>query len=271
MVETTSTSNVVIQERFGPSPMNLRNVLVTCGAGVFLGVALAASWLQIQWRPDVVVEPPLLFSADAIKVDAVPVHGVATERITVTSNSAQEIRIRKVSTTCGCSSAKVDRDRLTAGASATLTVTVSGRPGLSAGKVADIFIETDDRAYPSFTIPVYVAGATGFVVMPSVVDFGLVSRGSLPAARMVYVVCKGAMQASAVELICEPDQSWLTADQGACNSARNEIAFSISLTRDAPTGNILGYIELVGADSVLGSKIEERIAVRGFISDSGGR
>lgn len=133
--------------------------------------------------------PGVYFEQDVYECGNVLVDQVYHYTFNVRNNSNNEVLITKLQTSCGCTAAKPESDKIPAGGSTAINVSIDtkARPGTFLGQIA---VQTDNAEYPLVTtqIKAEVRFEKGSIrSAPSGIDFGEVVAGTASKRTLVVV------------------------------------------------------------------------------------
>gem|GEM_PF-233482 len=142
-------------------PWARRVGIVVTVFGSLAAVAAAALWWP-DGAADVGVGAMGGLAVEAIDVGSMPIDGRRVAVVTVENRGDTPVRIVGISTSCGCTSGEIDVQRIAAGVSATLSVTIDHAVMPTAGPFAHaVFLATDQPANPEVIVDVRGLGVGG--------------------------------------------------------------------------------------------------------------
>jgi hypothetical protein len=171
--------------------------------------------------------------------------------VTIRNDGWNTIQISDISSTCGCTGARLDRRSLRPGQSAVLSATVTIQPGTPLGHVADITLSAGGAAKTKWTIPVSLLSVEDAAITPPFIDFGSIEVGELPAARRACLVIRSSSPLGSTKFEWRGLEDFVAVQEVARDSTRGEVVFEFLLHGPVPDGRIRGeaVVEVRDADS----------------------
>lgn len=191
--------------------------------------------------------------------------GLEAEKVThLTNRGAKEVIISEIKTGCGCTGVSLDRNHIKPGETVRLRITMRS-DGMRDQSVM-IYLFTNDNKSPVKALRATANREASVFVEPKVIDFGIVDRGRiLGASRSVMLFGKDeeyrvadmvtSLQAVAGEPFIRVDMSSPCTEDGK--------PITVTLAKDAPTGDINSYVLLNDSRRNLTMKVTVIGRVRG--------
>ena len=239
----------------------VRLALIGIGTGAILGIAVLHCSQFFAPAGPIVVPDAKAFTLSFISGDE------ATVKLGLHNRGNAPLHIRHVSASCSCSDVTIDRELVTPGQRATLSVMVRKSSVTRNGHIATVTVESDDTRFPVLQIPVIVAMIDGLMVTPSVIDFGGVDRNNLPVFRVAYVSANRWSDEQQLGLKCESTESWLKIDKREYDSCRRESVVTLKLVGPVESGTLKAKVRFSLADDETGQQVDREVSVLAIISD----
>jgi hypothetical protein len=196
--------------------------------------------------------------------------GLEAEKVVrLTNRGTKEVVIRSVKTGCGCTDVTLDRNRIAPGETALLRIAM--RSDGMRDQTVMICLVSNDAEAPVKTLRATANRASDDFVEPRVIDFGTVDRESIVgesvAASQSFMLFFGKTYGAAdiaTSLQVEASEPFIRVDASRpCTEDGKPI--TVSLTENAPTGDIDSYVILTDARRKLHMKMSVIGRVRGDV------
>ena len=188
-------------------------------------------------------------SAQTVDFGVVPNNELSSREVEVFNAGTGDLVIKGVKADCGCTEAQIADSVIKPGAKTVLTIKVNPAKLEGFGSKKQVMLFTNQPGRPRETIPVTVKVDPEFLVEPSTLDFGKISKGQRTEATVLVrqlgaepVEVTGltpAPQSDGLECSFEkrPQEQWVASD-------RPEYTLHIAVSPDAPSGPFLAQVVL---------------------------
>ncbi|WP_417377864.1 DUF1573 domain-containing protein [Gimesia sp.] len=205
------------------------------------------------------------FSENQFTFDTLTIGVTSEKSIRFRNRSKSVLNILSVRASCGCTSARAIKKKLSPGEETEIIVSLKGEVGTTVGEVGTVTIKTDIQNNSSIVVPVVVHALEGMNIVPTVLDFqyvNLTAKDSIQ--KKIYVVFNSKELDSESPIICTSSSSWFTIEKSTYSPERNETLFVVTVNPDSLSerGTFVDYIMVHALDSRQEILVSEMISVR---------
>lgn len=230
----------------------------------FMGYALIVALLSVTmysfflWRGN--TSSSIEFLEDQVVFDRLPLGAISEKKVKFRNTSTKAIEIESVRVSCVCTGAHVTRKFLLPGEEGDLVVSLRGHPGMETGEVGTVSCKTNLHEDHVLTLPVVVNSLEGMVIVPSVLDFGLVDPKKLPPTKRVYVMFKTKDIPSGYHVTCHNTSERISIDN--YNSRKNETVFKVTVSPLNKSGTFVEFLTFNAKDLAGNILVSSNLSVR---------
>jgi len=199
---------------------------------VLLGAAVVGSGFVVCWMLTVNEQKGLRIPPAGICLEGVKIGKPTTGVVRIQNDGAETVQIFRVTSSCGCTDAYVDRKTLRPGDVANLTVVLTARAGNAIGQIAELTLWTKGNVEEKWTVPVSVSSLEDVVVTPELLDFGIIDTDTLPTSRNVYIVYRSRSSLASAVFQWSCPVPWIKIVEKSRNLEREEIVCLISRCKE---------------------------------------
>lgn len=174
-------------------------------------------------------------------------------RVSLTNKYLETIHISNVSTTCGCFSAKTQRNALQSGESTEIEINVDTRR-YERNREATLIVALNGQSNngqpfsAEVRLPMRIYIRTDVVLTPGGVEFGSVPKGQ-SAERKVTIAYAGRQNWTIKDVVCKnPNLDVKVTEKGRQPGGRVDYEMTVLLKPDVPVGELRDQIQLVTDD-----------------------